>query len=160
MHSVIIPMLSLLTLLTTANPLPQHAQPLIDNSTLTEAGILGETHSNIRFSAVTNYSYSHITNNYGACASAGPDPRYLENDPNSWMVSLDANVKGWAGYCGKKVRLTAPDGRTSEAIIVDKCPGCGVGGAYSLDLFEAPWNAVGGKTSADNVYDANWEIIG
>jgi hypothetical protein len=164
MHFVFLAIVSLFTLFTTASPLLQHPLPPSTihtaDETLVDAGILGETHSDIRFSAVTNYPNSHITNNYGACASAGPDPRYLENDPNSWMVSLDANVPNWGSYCGKKVRLTNPDGRTAEATIVDKCPGCGVGGAYSLDLLEAPWNKVGGKTSADNVYKAKWEIIG
>ncbi|KAF2439007.1 hypothetical protein P171DRAFT_490459 [Karstenula rhodostoma CBS 690.94] len=157
MHFVFLSILTLLILFTTATPLPT---VLTANETVVEAGILGETHSNIRFSAVTDYPHSRITNNYGACASAGPDPRYLENDPNSWMVSLDANVPNWGSYCGKRVRLTGRDGRTCEATIVDKCPGCGVGGAYSLDLLEAPWSAVGGKTSADNVYGAKWEIIG
>lgn len=77
------------------------------------------------------------------------------------MVALDANVPNWASYCGKRVRLTAPDGRTCVATIVDKCPGCGLQGVpYLLDLFEAPWQAVGGKTSYDNVYGAKWEIIG
>lgn len=148
----------------TVTPLSQPTPPpptvLTANETIAEAGILGETHSNVRFSAVMDYPNSHITNNYGACASIGPDPRYLENDPNSWMVSLDANVANWGSYCGKKVRLTGRDGRTCVATIVDKCPGCGVGGAYSLDLLEAPWYVVGGKTSADNVYGAKWEIIG
>lgn len=165
MQVVILSILYLLTLFTTATPLPQRVQPPVNvltaNESLVEAGILGETHSNVRFSAVTDYPHNHITNNYGACASSGPDPRYLENDPNSWMVSLDANVPGWGNYCGKKVRLTGHDGRKCEATIVDKCPGCGAhGGAYSLDLLEAPWNAVGGNTSADNVYGASWEIIG
>ena len=127
---------------------------------LTEAGALGECHDGARFSAVFDYPNQHA-DHYGACSSSGKDERYHVKDPNSLMVSLDANVPNWASYCGKKVRLYNPDGRTVEATIVDKCPGCGAdGGACSLDLFEAPWKAVGGKTSADNVKSAPWEIVG
>ncbi|KAJ4355559.1 uncharacterized protein N0V89_003577 [Didymosphaeria variabile] len=171
MHFILLTLLSLLTLFVTATPVPQHGNPpsLTNSSPLlqsghsplpAEAGILGETHTNIRFSAVDNYPFTRIKNNFGACAYAGPDSRFLENDPGSWMVSLDANVPNWGSYCGKKVRLTNPDGRTATAVIVDKCPGCSVGGAFSLDLFHAPWSKVGGRTSADNVYGAKWEIIG
>ncbi|KAL1604976.1 hypothetical protein SLS60_004517 [Paraconiothyrium brasiliense] len=155
----------------THHPLPtSHLSPdqdippplanLTATTTLIKAGFFGETHTNVRFSAVENYPFTRIKNNYGACASAGPDSRFLENDPDSWMVSIDANVPNWGSYCGKKVRLTNPDGRSATAVIVDKCPGCSVGGAFSLDLFEAPWYRVGGKTSADNVHGARWEIIG
>lgn len=164
MHFIGIALFSLLSVLIMSSPLPGPDKLQLPSTNITEtfeAGLLGETHTNIRFSAVTSYPTSHIKNNYGACAAGGADPRYLENDPDSWVVSLDANVPNWASYCGKKIRMTNPDGRTAEATIVDKCPGCGgQGGAYSLDLFEAPWYQVGGKTAADNVIGASWEIIG
>lgn len=156
MHTISF-ILSLLFAILSASPVPPNST---DALTLIEAGALGERHDGIRFSAATDYPNAHF-DTYGACSSAGADEQYHIKDPSSLMVSLDVNVPDWKSYCGKRVRLYNPDGRTVEATIVDACPGCGGdGGPYSLDLFEAPWLSVGGKTSHDNVKPASWEIIG
>jgi hypothetical protein len=126
---------------------------------------VGETHTNLRFSAISNYGSQlnpvQKIETWGACATYGQPPEYKMSDAAGDMkVALDANVPDFYSYCNKKIRLTNPDGRTAVATIVDKCPGCGgTGGPYSLDLLEAVWTAVGGGDSANNVYGAKWEII-
>ena len=148
--------LYLLLAIAHASPIPSNGT---DASTLIEAGTLGERHDGIRFSAVSCYPGVHI-NAYGACSNTGVNEQYHIEDPNSLMVALDSNVPNWLSYCGKRIRLYNPDGRTTEVTIVDACPGCGGdGGPYSLDLFEEPWAIVGGKTCYDNVKPASWEII-
>lgn len=131
------------------------------------AGSIGEKHTNVRFSPISNYNDPHgasaVTKieTWGGCATYGQPPEYKMSDAAGNMrVALDANVPNFYAYCGKTIRLTNPDGRTAVATIVDKCPGCGAqGGPYSLDLLEAPWQAVGNGAYTDNVYGAKWEII-
>ena len=125
----------------------------------------GEVHEGVRFSPISNYGDTlnpvQKIETWGACATVGAPPEFQMSDAAGNMkVALDASVPDFYSYCGKRILLTNPDGRTAEATIVDMCPGCGAdGGPYSLDLLEAVWAQVGGPTFADNVKGAKWELL-
>ncbi|KAJ4295021.1 hypothetical protein N0V90_007029 [Kalmusia sp. IMI 367209] len=143
----------LLTTLTSASPLMQ-------NHTRTNPTVKrGESHTNVRFSPIAAYPLESI-DTYGACSTYGQEERFHMRDPSSMMVALDASVENFSSYCGKKIRLRNPDGRTCEATIVDQCPGCrAAGGPWSLDLLQGPWDEVGSGDYHVNVFGAGWEVI-
>lgn len=84
-------------------------------------------------------------------------------------VALKTSLYNGGQYCGKKVRITTKDGRSSEGTILDSCPSCSNEG--HIDISPAMFNDLQGivKINFDNddqpandpgELDVDWEILG
>ncbi|KAH8999538.1 RlpA-like double-psi beta-barrel-protein domain-containing protein-containing protein [Lactarius akahatsu] len=77
------------------------------------------THLAKRFA---NARFTYYVDGTGACGHY--------NKPSDFIVALNAAQYGGGEYCGKTITMTY-GGKSTQAVIVDRCPGCPYGG---LDL--------------------------
>ncbi|KAH9065085.1 RlpA-like double-psi beta-barrel-protein domain-containing protein-containing protein [Lactarius deliciosus] len=77
------------------------------------------THLAKRFA---NARFTYYVDGTGACGHF--------NQPSDFIVALNADQYGSGGNCGKTITITY-GGKSTQAVIMDRCPGCPFGG---LDL--------------------------
>ncbi|KAH9172139.1 RlpA-like double-psi beta-barrel-protein domain-containing protein-containing protein [Lactarius sanguifluus] len=82
------------------------------------------THLAKRFA---NARFTYYVTGQGACGHY--------NKPSDFIVALNAAQYGDGGYCGKTITITY-GGKSTQAVIVDECPGCPYAGLdFSEGLF-------------------------
>ncbi|OAD67199.1 hypothetical protein PHYBLDRAFT_94301, partial [Phycomyces blakesleeanus NRRL 1555(-)] len=93
----------------------------------------------------------------GTYYDVGPGSCGSYNSNNEYVAALNKEQMGYASNpnenpnCGRRVRVSGPNGRTLTITIVDMCPACGYG---SLDLSPVVYRQLGGG-SAGRIH-INW----
>lgn len=78
------------------------------------------------------------------------------NGGSEMVVAMNAPAWNGGSDCGRWVRITASNGKTVQAKVVDLCPVCGVG---SLDLSRPAFNAISEKGLDPGVIPISYEFI-
>ncbi|KAI9020919.1 RlpA-like double-psi beta-barrel-protein domain-containing protein-containing protein, partial [Phycomyces nitens] len=96
---------------------------------------------------------------YGTYYDVGPGSCGSYNDNSEDVAALNKEQMGYSPNpnenenCGRRVRVSGPNGRTITITIVDMCPACGYG---SLDLSPAVYRQLGGGSAGRVRINWNW----
>ncbi|KAH7912138.1 RlpA-like double-psi beta-barrel-protein domain-containing protein-containing protein [Hygrophoropsis aurantiaca] len=91
----------------------------------------------------TGARFTYFADGLGACG--------IYSQPTDYIVALNSDQYGSGGYCFQMITITY-GGQTTQAQIVDECPGCGWGELdFSQGLFE-----YFADTSVGEIYGTWW----
>jgi expansin (peptidoglycan-binding protein) len=70
------------------------------------------------------------------------------------IVALATPVAASGSHCGKQVHITASDGTTAQATVMDTCPGCAAGDLDMSPALFKKFNDLG-----KGVFDITWDFV-